>query len=220
MPTPIRRRFSVQTVLLDKAATGQTLDHVMLLVDQDTAPAVRFITVSLDDWSETLTPATQEYEFAQTFFSQELKPETMTIVYRDVLASPETVAEALDDAIGLGAAWYFQCYVGVTDSASDIAAQQELAAYGESFEDRLQTILMTQDVDAYDAGASTDIGSLLRSISSNRATVIFHPASTTSIENGATVVKDTSKERPDAAILGRMSTTTEGAAQWGLARSC
>lgn len=210
MPTPIRRRFSVQTLLQDKAATGQTLDHVMLLVDQDTAPSPRYITVSLDDWSETLTEGEQDYEFAETFFSQELKPETLSIVYRDVLASPETVAEALDDAVALGLSWYWQCYAGVTDSADDIQAQQDLAAYGESFEDRVETVLMTQDVNAYDAGANTDIGALLRAISSNRASVIFHPASVTLVDGA----KDLSKQRPDAAILGRMTPTTEGAEQW------
>ncbi len=208
MPTPIRRRFSVQTVLKDKAATGQTLDKVMLLVNQSTAVTTRYVEVSLDDWSETLTDGTVEYKFAQTFFGQVLKPESLTLIYRDDTESPETVAEALDDAVALGGYWYWQCYAGVTDS--DISDQQELAAYGESFEDRLQTVLMTQDVNAYDAGATTDIGALLRGISSNRASVIFHPASVTLIDQ----VKDISTERPDAAILGRMTTTTEGAEQW------
>ena len=102
MPTPIRRRFNVQTLLQDKAATGQTLDHVMLLANQATAVTTRYVTVSLDDFSETLTDGTPEYKFAQTFFGQELKPETMTIVYRDITEAPETVADALDDAVALG----------------------------------------------------------------------------------------------------------------------
>ena len=208
MPTPIRRRFNVQTLLQDKAATGQTLDQVMLLVNQATAVTTRYVTVSLDDFSETLTDGTVEYKFAQTFFGQELKPETLTLVYRDITEAPETVADALDDAVALGGAWYFQCYIGNTDA--DIADQQALAAYGESFEDRLQTVLMTQDVEAYNAGSNADIGALLRAISSNRASVIFHPATVTLVDG----VKDISGERPDAAILGRMSMTQEGAEQF------
>lgn len=208
MPTPIRRRFSVQTVLKDKAAVGQTLDQVMLVTTNALAGAVRYIDVSLDDWSETLTAATPEYEFAQTFFGQELKPESLIIVHWDKAGASETMEDALDDAISLGAVWYFQTYIGVDDTI--ISDQVTLINYGESFEDRLQTFVMTQDVDAYDLVSITDVGYLARSTTKNRATCIYHPASITLVGG----VVDTSAERPDAAILGRMSTTEEGAAQW------
>lgn len=208
MTTPIRRRFSVQTVLKDKAAVGQTLDHVMLVVTTALAGAVRYLTVSLDDWSEVLTDATPEYEYAQTFFSQELKPELLTFIHWDKAGAAETMDEALDDAVALGASWYFQCYVGVTDS--DITDQVTLSNYGASFEDRVETVLMTQDVNAYAAVATSDVGYLCRSTTQNRTSVIFHPASVTLV--GGTV--DLSEQRPDAAILGRMSTTEEGSAQW------
>jgi hypothetical protein len=208
MPTPIRRRFSVQTVLKDKAAVGQTLDQAMLVSVTALPSGDRYEYVSLDDWSETLTVATAEYEYASAFFGQALKPELLLLIHWDEAGAVETIEEALDDAVALGAAWYFQGFVGVADS--DTAAQVDLAAYGESFEDRLQTVLMTQDVEALNPISVTDVGYLVRSTSQNRCTVISHPANVTLV--GGTV--DLSEQRPDAAILGRMSTTEEGSAQW------
>tara|TARA_R110002153_G_scaffold51279_7_gene144194 strand:+ start:642 stop:1748 length:1107 start_codon:yes stop_codon:yes gene_type:complete len=208
MPTPIRRRFSVQTVLKDKAANGQTLDQVMLVSVSALPNASRYQFVSLDDWSETLTVATPEYEFAQTFFGQELKPANLLLVHWDEAGATETIEQALDDAVALGASWYFQTFVGVT--AGDSAAQLDLAQYGESFEDRLQTVLTTQDVEAYNVAGTTDIGYLARAVTLNRCTVISHPASVTLV--GGAV--DLSTQRADASILGRMSATEEGSAQW------
>ena len=161
MPTPIRRRFSVQTVLKDKAATGQTLDQVMLVITNILPSTNRYEFVSLDDWSETLIAGTPEYEFAQTFFSQELKPETLLLVYWDKAGAVETLEDALDDAVALGAAWYFQCFLGVTDS--DVTDQIALSNYGASFEDRVQTVLMTQDTEALNPVSVTDVGYLCRS---------------------------------------------------------
>ena len=178
MPTPIRRRFSVQTVLKDKAANGQTLDQVMLLTTNALPSTNRYEIVSLDDWSETLTPATQEYEFAQTFFSQELKPETLLLVYWDKAGASETLEEALDDAVALGAAWYFQCYIGKADT--DVTDQVALSNYGASFEDRIQTFLMTNDTEALNPVSVSDVGYLCRSTTQDRTTCIFHPATGTS----------------------------------------
>ncbi|MAO24258.1 MAG: hypothetical protein Unbinned3818contig1000_50 [Prokaryotic dsDNA virus sp.] len=207
MPTPIRRRFSVQTVLKDKAANGQTLDQVMLVTTNALPSTNRYEYVSLDDWSETLTSGTPEYEFAQTFYSQELKPELLLLIHWDK-AGAEALEDALDDAIALGAAWYFQCYIGVDDTI--IADQLDLSSYGASFEDRVQTFVMTQDVDALNTVSVTDIGYLCRSTTQDRTTCIFHPASVTLVGG----VVDLSDQRPDAALLGRMSTTEEGSAQW------
>lgn len=208
MPTPIRRRFSVQTVLKDKAANGQTLDQVMLVSVTALPSTNRYEYVSLDDWSETLTPATPEYEFASAFFGQELKPEKLLLVYWNETGLVETIEEALDDAIAMGASWYFQTFIGM--QAADSAAQLDLANYGESFEDRVQTFVTTQDVEALNPVGITDIGYLARSTTQNRCTVISAPASVTLVGG----VVDLSKQRPDAAILGRMSTTEEGSAQW------
>ena len=180
----------------------------MLVTTTALPGAVRFIDVSLDDWSETLTSGTPEYDYAQTFFGQELKPSSLIIIHWDKAGAVESMEDALDDAISLGAVWYFQTYIGVTDG--DTADQEALVDYGESFEDRVQTFIMTQDVDALDAVSITDIGYLARSETKNRATIIFHPASITLVGG----VVDTSDQRPDAAILGRMSTTEEGSAQW------
>lgn len=208
MPTPIRRRFSVQTVLKDKAATGQTLKQVMLVTTNILPSTNRYEYVSLDDWSETLISGTAEYKFAQTFFSQQLKPEFLLLVHWDKAGGAETLEDALDDAVLLGASWYFQCILGVTDS--DIADQLALSNYGASFEDRVQTFLMTQDANALVPTSTTDIGYLCRSTTQDRTTCIYHPASITLV--GGTV--DLSDERPDAALLGRMSTTEEGSSQW------
>lgn len=207
MPTPIRRRFSVQTVIRDRTATGQTLDQVMLLTTTAIPSGNRYEFLGLDDWRDTLTDSTPEFEFAQTFFSQELKPEFLLLIHWDK-AGAETLDDALDDAIDLGAAWYFQCYVGVDDMI--IADQLSLSNYGASFEDRVETFLMTQDDGALDPVSVTSIGFLCRSTTQDRTTIISHPSSVTLV--GGTV--DLSKQRPDAAILGRMSTTEEGAEQW------
>jgi len=210
MPTPIRRRFSVQTVLKDKAANGQTLDQVMLLTTTALPSANRYEYLSLDDWSETLTPATPEYEFASAFFGQELKPEKLLIVHYDSGGADASLEDALDDAIAMGASWYFQTIIANTDATPDIGMQVSLAAYGESFEDRVQTFLTTQDVEALNPASVNDIGYLVRSSGYNRCTVISAPASVTLVGG----VVDLSTQRPDAAILGRMSTTEEGSAQW------
>jgi hypothetical protein len=208
MPTPIRRRFSVQTVLKDKAATGQTLDQVMLVTTTILPSTNRYEFVSLDDWSETLIAGTPEYEFAQTFFSQELKPETLLLVYWDKAGAVETLEDALDDSIALGAAWYFQCYLGVADT--DATDQVALSNYGASFEDRVKTVLMTQDTEALNPVSVTDVGYLCRSTTQDRTTCIYHPASVTLVGG----VVDLSDQRPDASVLGRMSTTEEGSSQW------
>ena len=212
MPTPIRRRFSNQTLIKDKAGVRQTLDQVMLLTNVPDAFVQRYQYVSLDDWSDVLTDGTPEYTFAQTFFGQELKPESLLIVYRDNGAAAETVATALDDAVTQQAAWYFQTYIGV--ELADAGEQEALSNYGESFEERVQTFIMTQDPATPDGASSTDICSTLRSTTQNRATVIYHPTTTTVLDNGVPVSKDISDERPDAGILGRMSTTEEGSEQW------
>lgn len=208
MPTPIRRRFSVQTVQKDKAATGQTLKQVMLVTNNILPSTNRYEYVSLDDWSETLISGTAEYKFAQTFFSQQLKPEFLLLVHWDKAGGAETLEDALDDAVLLGSSWYWQCILGVTDS--DIADQLALSNYGASFEDRVQTVLMTQDANALVPTSTTDIGYLCRSTTQDLTTCIYHPASITLV--GGTV--DLSDERPDAALLGRMSTTEEGSSQW------
>ena len=210
MTTPIRRRFSVQTNVKDTAAVGQTLSQVMVVTTSALPNGLRYQSVSLDDWSETLTAATPEYEYAQDFFSQTFKPESLLLINYDDGGADASLADALDDAVALGAAWYFQTIIGNTDSAGDIANQQALSAYGESFEDRVETFLTTQDVEAKNPVSTTDIGYLVRSVNANRTTVISHPASITLI--GGAV--DLSDQRPDAAILGLMSTGVEGAAQW------
>lgn len=207
MPTPIRRRFSVQTVLKDKAANGQTLDQVMLVTTTVLPNTERYQYVSLDDWSETLIGGTPEYFFAQAFFGQVLKPESLLLIHFDSGADV-TIDVALDDAIALGASWYVQTILGNTDA--DVVIQTALAAYGESFEDRVQTFLTTQDVTALVPSGTADIGYLCRAAGYNRTTVISHPASVTLV-GGVVSLAD---QRADAAILGRVITTEEGSAQW------
>ncbi len=212
MPTPIRRRFSVQTSIRDTAAVGQTLDQVMLVTTNALPSGNRYQLVSLEDYSETLASNADELEFARAFFGQEIKPADLLLVNYDKGGADATLADALDDAISLGASWYFQTIIGVTDA--DSADQLSLAQYGESFEDRVQTVLTTQDAEALNPASTTDIGYLTRSTSLNRATVISHPASVTLVDGSV----DISDQRPDAAILGLMSSGEEGSAQWDYQR--
>jgi hypothetical protein len=209
MSTPIRRRFSVTTNILDKVAGRQTLDTAAFITTTALSGGKRYVEVGPFDWDTTFTTTTDpEYKWLQALFGQTLKPKKAIIIHWDKAGAVETIADALNDAKSLGANWYFLCYEGV--GTGDITDQTAVANYVESDEERMMGILMTQDVNAYNSASTTDIGYICRSTNQNRTAVIFHPASVTLIDQ----TLDTSAERPDGAILGAVSTTDEGLVQW------
>jgi len=209
MSTPIRRRFSVTTNILDKTAGRQSLDTAAFITTTALAAGKRYVEVGQFDWSTTFTnTALPEYHWLQALFGQTLKPKKAIVIHWDKAGGAETIADALNNAKALGAQWYFLCYEGV--DATVISDQTAVANYIESNEERMIGVLMTQDTNATVASATTDIGYICRSTNQNRTAVIYHPASVTLINQ----VLDTSTERPDAAILGAVSTTDEGLAQW------
>lgn len=203
MPTPIRRRFKVDTLLLDQTAPVAVLDVAALVTTNNIFAGDLWRSLAEDEWSaavdQTLYPV--EYKWLQAYFGQDRVPDRAVLIYWNQAATAPviTVEQALDAAVADGAAWYTLSYIG--NSASDIAAQQDIAEYNQSFEEKTQTVLVSTDVNALASGAVTDIGYLLRTASINRASVIYEPAAQ-------------STERPDAALLGRMLPTDAGAEQW------
>lgn len=209
MATPIQRRFSVTTLIRDKIAGIQNLNSPALIVSTPLPAGVRYISVDSFDWDEVFTnPASVEYQWLQTAYGQELVPRNALIIHWDTAA--ETVETALNDAVTLGAQWYFTCYEEVGSTAPTITNQTDISDWVESHEKRKQCILVTQDSNAYSTGATTDIGALQRATTKNRTSVIYHPVAVALVGG----VQSLADERPDAAILGRLCATPEGQSQW------
>ena len=210
MPTPLRRRFRVDTLLLDKTAPIAVLDVAALITKSDGlfTGGARWISVAEDDFSETVPVATYPVENAwlSAYFGQALRPTVALLILWDHDADPaETVEAALDLAVAQNAAWYQLHYVG--NAAADIATQLDIAQYNQSFEEKTQTMLLTNDVNALSGVATSDIGYQCRNTALERTAIIYHPTGTV---NGI----DLTAQRPDAAIAGRMLSTDEGAEQW------
>lgn len=208
MPTPLRRRFRVDTLLLDKTAPIAVLDVAALITKSDGlfTGGARWISVAEDDFSETVPAGTYPVENAwlTAYFGQALRP-TVALLILWNNDGPETVQAALDLAVAQNAAWYQLHYVG--NSAADIATQLAIAQYNQSFEEKTQTMLLTNDVNALSGVATSDIGCQCRNTALERTAVIYHPTGTV---NGI----DLTAQRPDGALAGRMLSTDEGAEQW------
>lgn len=211
MSTPLSRRFSVTTNILDKVAGLQSLSRAAFITTTPLPNGNRYVKVANADWDTVFTDTTlPEYRWLQSLWGQTFKPRDAIVIHWDKAGLAETIQEALDDAIQLGAEWYFTCYEGVDSAASTITEQTEIANYAETHDERMMCVLLTQDVVAHSAAGTTDIGTVVRSTNQNRTVTIFHPASVTLVDQ----VKDISKERPDAAVIGMLSTQDEGVAQW------
>jgi len=128
MTTPIRRRFKVDTLLLDQTAPVPVLDVPALITTNDLFTGDRWTELAEDEWAtavdETLFPV--EYKWLQALFGQSLKPNKVLIIYWDKVGL-ETVDTALDDAVATGAAWYMLFYIGT--SAALLADQLLIAQY-------------------------------------------------------------------------------------------
>jgi hypothetical protein len=208
MPTPLRRRFRVDTLLLDKTAPIAVLDVAALITKSDGlfSGGARFISVSEDDFSETVPIGTYPVEAAwlSAYFGQALRPTVaLLILWND--DGPETVEAALDLAVAQNAAWYQLHFVG--NAAADIPAQLAIAQYNQSFEEKTQTMLLTNDANAINGVATSDIGYQCRNTALERTAVIYHPTGTV---NGI----DLTAQRPDGAAAGRMLSTDAGSEQW------
>ena len=203
MPTPIYRRFNNQTLLLDQTAPLPVLDVGALLTNEAvTDTTTRYLSVTADDWTDSITQGSHPiaYQWLTAYFGQELKPETAIVIYYD--DTPTTgdanVAAALDDAVSKGAQAYDWTYYG--NGTGDIADQVAFAAWIQSQPLEYQGVLLTNDTDAYDAVAETDVGFQIRALSYSRTAVIFHPTGTV---GGV----DLTNQRPDASLIGRMMPT-------------
>jgi len=105
MATKIDRRFNVTNNILDNVAGKQTLSVPMILVDGPHTNGRRFNTVTVSDWKISYPDDTSAvYRWLETLFSNNNRPRTAVVVHRQL---SETVAEAMDDAVELGADFYF-----------------------------------------------------------------------------------------------------------------
>ena len=207
MTTPIRRRFRVDTLLLDRTAPVAVLDVPALITTNDLFAGARWTQLAEDEWSDLVDDQTHPVEHAwlQAVFGQEKTPDKALIIFWDDTDPYESVEDALDAAVAEGAAWYMLCYIG--NGASDVSTQLDIAQYNESFEEKTQTLLLTNDANALSNVATSDIGYQAKAIGLTRCSVIYHPTGTV----GGVDVTD---QRPDGALAGRMLSTDEGAEQW------
>lgn len=198
MPTPIRRRFKVDTVLLDKTAPVAVLDVAALITTNDIFSGDLWRELAEDEWSDAVDSGTYpvEYKWLEAYFGQARKPDKAVIILSDDTTAT-TMKDGLDDAVEDGASWYQLHYIG--NAAADKAIQVAIAEYNQSFEEKTQTLLMSTDV--ANLTLTTGLAAELRAASLDRASVIYHPLAQTT-------------ERPDGALAGRMLATDEGAEQW------
>lgn len=213
MTINVQERFGVQTLIQDAAAGLQSLSESVLITTSNLFGGDRYRRVSISDFNMLVPSATfpAEHKWLQTYFGQELKPQYAGILYWDKVGL-ETIDEVIQASIDLGIERYVFHYVA--NLTVDIADQQAIAEAVEALQDRGQLILMTQDLAALTSGTSTDIGAIVKGLALNRTTVIFHPAEATYVIDGVISSVDTSTDRPDAAIWGRMATTDAGTSQF------
>jgi len=212
MTTPIKRRFSVETELLDKVATVDTLNRVALITTNDIFSGARYSLVTPDDWQDqvSFTSFPEEYNWLTAHFGQDGgAPADAYIVYWDKAATgddAETVAAALNDAISKGVSWYQLQYIGKL--AADVNDQIAIAQYIQSAEQNMQGLFLTTDATALVDSGATDFGYRARLLSLERSAAIYHPTGLDAAGNSY----DT--QRPDAAIGGKMIWRDPGADQW------
>jgi hypothetical protein len=209
MPTPLRRRFKVDTLLLDKTAPIAVLDVAALITKSDGlfTGGARWISVAEDSFSVTVPAATYPVENAwlSAYFGQALRPNVALLIRLEDDALPAALPAQIDFAVAQNAAWYQLHYVG--NASGDISMQLAIAQYNQSFEEKTQTMLLTNDINALSGVATSDIGYQCRNTALERTAIIYHPTGTI---NGI----DLTAQRPDGAIAGRMLSTDEGAEQW------
>lgn len=203
MTTPIYRRFSNQTLLLDQAAPLPVLDVGMLMTNEPvTDTTTRYLSLTADDWTDSIDSTTHPiaYEWFSAYFGQELKPETGIVIFYDDTPSTGDAdpSAALDDADSKGAQWYMGCYFG--NAVADTASQTNFAQWIQAQQVERQGMLLTNNPLAYDLNDSSDIGGQIRGLSYSRTSVIYHPT-------GTVGDNDLTDNRPDGGIVGRMMPT-------------
>jgi len=214
MTINVNERFGVRTLIRDQVAGIQSLSESVLITHADIFAGDRYRRIASSD-IDTLVPAAtypDEHKWLQTLFGQELKLLYAGILYWITTDPAETIGTGIQASIDVNIDRYVFHYIDRTQSS--IANQLLIAQAVESLQDRGQFIGVTQDANALLGNNATDIGSLLRAQNLNRSTAVFHPASATNIVDGEVTTVDISRDRPDAAIWGRMATTDAGSAQF------
>lgn len=161
MTTPIRRRFDVVTEIKDKTAGKQTLSQPALIVEGAHTNGKRFNVVSPSDW-QTVYPDENSvaYAWLETLFAQPNRPKSAVMIHKLIT---ETVVEALNDAISLGAEWYWLCdscnddgqtVPDGTTTTNTPETSETLSLPGQSTKD--VTVTIVPSVDGTLAGAGTE----------------------------------------------------------------
>jgi len=206
MPTRISERVSVQTIIRDKVAQGQSTKRVALYLLGATPSGLPTELITAYDWDTILDTTDDEYYFAQAFFGQELKPLDLLLIGNTDATTASNVPLDLTNA-ELIADFYFVCYMGT--GQLDQEFQVEISKWVNAAGSRKIAVIQSSselEITTDNAG----VGFVLRSLGQDRTVSIFHP---TSVDLNGTIF-DTSTQRADAAILGRLAPTDEGTSQW------
>jgi hypothetical protein len=221
MPLNINERFSVQTLLRDNIAATQSLSESVLVTSTNIFSGDRYRRLTADNYATEVPELTYpaEFKWLETHFGQELKPQYAGVAYWDLTDDPgqtgadiETAAAVITALSQLQTEAYVLHFIGT--AAADITNQVALAQAAAAAGERYQTVFLTRDPQSIVNGSTTDLGARLKALSINNATVISHPSTATFVIDNEIQTVDTSTERPDAAIWGRMGPTTPGAAQF------
>lgn len=146
MSTPIQRRFSVTTNIRDAVAGTQDLSTPALVVTSPLVGGVRYTTLDIFNWNTVFKDSNSiEFKWLEAVFGQTFKPKRVLVIHWDKASGTETVQDALNNAVDLGAKWYFTCYEGTDGTDETFATQTALSNWVESSAQRLQCLLLTKD---------------------------------------------------------------------------
>jgi hypothetical protein len=124
MPTPIRRRFAVDTLLQDKVATVDVLNRAGFITTNDLFSGERYRILTPDSYADEVNAVTHpvEFKWLQTHFSQEGgAPADVAVIYWNKTASntPATAGK-LTGGVLSSEEQELAKFTGITDGAMNL----------------------------------------------------------------------------------------------------
>lgn len=124
MPTPIRRRFAVDTLLNDKVATVDVLNRAGLVTTNDLFSGERYRLLTPDSYTDEVDAVTfpVEYKWLQTHFSQEGgAPADVAVIYwnKTGATTPATAGKLTGGVLSSGEQSLAN-FTGITDGAMSL----------------------------------------------------------------------------------------------------